>query len=258
MLVDVVSGLVDWMQLPGAKHYYIWRNCFGMSMLKNLKSLFIVEEEAAARQPAKGPEKTTPKPAATAAPSAAGGMSGMGGASSPAAPGKVNAKFSEILLSAMEKANIDGFDYLEFKRSLQSLEKMPMDESTRFQSAFAMAQSMGATPQHLITTANHYLSVLAKEEKQFEEALANQQDKNIAAKQETARQLEQAIKAKEDQIKGLQQEIQTNLKQMEGIANEVAEARQKLETTKSDFLASYENLVMQIRRDVDSMEKYLK
>ena len=222
-----------------------------MSMLKNLKSLFIIEEESAAAA-GKPVESTapSPKPAGMPAPTARPPMS--------APAGRVNTKFSEILLDALEKNNIEGFDYLEFKRSLQSLEKMPMDESTRFQSAFAMAQSMGATPQNLITTANHYLSVLAKEEKQFEGALANQQEKNIGAKQQTHQQMDQAIKAKEEQIKLLQQEIQSHRQQMDTMAAEIEDARLKMETTKGDFLASYENLVSQIKRDIESMQKFLK
>ena len=40
---------------------------------------------------------------------------------------------------------------------------MPMDEQTRFQSAFAMAQTLGATTEHLMHSANHYLEILKKE-----------------------------------------------------------------------------------------------
>ena len=75
-------------------------------------------------------------------------------------PGKVNDKFTEVLFSAMERDNQEGFDYLEFKQSLRSLEKMPMDEATRYQSALAMAKTLGANPVLLQQSAAHYLNVL--------------------------------------------------------------------------------------------------
>ena len=87
----------------------------------------------------------------------------------------------------MEKANIEGFDYLEYKQSLKSLAKMPMDERTRFQSAYAMAQTMGASVGHLIKTAQHYIDILAAEEKKFETALANQKKLQCNYKTKTER-----------------------------------------------------------------------
>ena len=130
-------------------------------MLKNLKSLFIVEEQNAPEKPAEDP-----KPTVTPSPKIAESREGD--------PGKITQKFIEVLFKAMESNNLDGFDYLEFKQSLQSLSKMPMDEATRFRSAFAMAETMGATTQQLLSSANHYIDVLKSEETKFEKALANQ------------------------------------------------------------------------------------
>ena len=103
-------------------------------MFKNLKSLFIEETEDGSKKDQT--EEIEPL-----------GKTVKGNASTPtvpvygmkASPGKVSTKFMEILFKAMEDNNLDGFDYLEFKQSLKSLEKMPMDETTRFKSAFDMA-----------------------------------------------------------------------------------------------------------------------
>ena len=62
---------------------------------------------------------------------------------------------------------MEGFDYLEYKQSLQSLEKMNMDNQTRYQSAFAMAQTMGAKAKNLIDSAQYYLKVMQKGRKQI-------------------------------------------------------------------------------------------
>ncbi|MEM1214943.1 MAG: hypothetical protein AAGJ82_04620, partial [Bacteroidota bacterium] len=128
-------------------------------MLKNLKSLFIIEEETP-----KQATKAAPKAKATAA---APKTSSPTSQPATARAGKIKPKFTDILLSAMDKADLEGFDYLEYKKSLQSLTKMNMDEATAFKSAFAMAQTMGATPTKLVQSAQHYLNILQKEEEKF-------------------------------------------------------------------------------------------
>lgn len=69
-------------------------------------------------------------------------------------------KFVELLLKAIESNNIEGFDYLEYKNSLRSIENVIPDEGVRFKSAFEMAKTMGMTKAKLVESANHYLGVL--------------------------------------------------------------------------------------------------
>ena len=222
-------------------------------MFKNLKSLFIEDvDEGSKKEQINKPvaeeknvsDKNVTRPVSKTV--------------SKSAPGKVTNKFMEILFKAMEDNNLDGFDYLEFKQSLKSLEKMPMDEQTRFKSAFAMAQTMQATPAHLVKTANHYLNVLKQEEKKFGDALANQRAKQIGDKEQQLNQLDLAIKSKTEQIKKLSQEIEKHQKAMDRITKEVANASVKVEATKNDFEASYNLVVSQITKDVENMSRYLK
>ena len=113
-------------------------------MLKALKSLFIIEEEDSK---SKSTSKTKSKQAPKAKP-ATNTVSSIK-ESTKGRAGKVDSKFMNVLLKAMDNNNLEGFDYLEFKQSLKSLEKMPMDEATRYQSAFAMAKTMGASAAQL-------------------------------------------------------------------------------------------------------------
>ena len=155
-------------------------------MLKNLKKWFIVDDEEfkdkmsgeSAGDADIVPEQKT-KPIST--PKSTSSSSSASSTSSSTAPsGKSSPKFTNILLQAMEANNLDGFDYLEYKQSLHNLAKMPMDEQTRYQSAFAAASTMGATPAKLVKTAHFYLDVLKKEEAKFAQALANQKDKQLS------------------------------------------------------------------------------
>lgn len=223
-----------------------------MSVFKNIKSLFVVEEAGAASSSDKGKAKSVTKtPAAKSAPSEVSGSGAV-------RKGKVTPKFMDVLFSAMEKGNLDGFDYLEYKQSLQSLSKMPMDESTRYQSAFAMAQTMGATPEQLVNSAGHYIKLLQAEEQKFEHALANQQEQHIGGKQKQAADLNITIKTKEEAILKLQKEIEQAKQKQKSLKAEVEKAASKVEVTKNDFMASYHKLVSQITADVEAMKKYLK
>lgn len=230
-----------------------------MGFADKLKSLFIVEDEASAKKGASNAKRKK----ATEQKKTSKSSQDTTQAATPTKPsqpskGEPTSKFMEILFGAMEKHNLDGFDYLEFKRSLKSLEKMPMDEQTRFQSAFAMAKTMGATPQKLVDAAAHYLKVLLHEEKKFEQALSNQRARQIGGREKQIKDLEVGIQQKAQHIKKLTQEIEQSQKQLAGIKSEISGAVSKVETTKNNFIASYNVVVSQIQNDIDNMKKYLK
>lgn len=172
--------------------------------------------------------------------------------------GKVSDKFYEILFGAMETNNQPGFDYLEYKKSLQTLSKMPMDEVTRYSSAYAAAQAMGVSSQALNDSAQFYLNVLKSEDAKFQESVNAQRQKQIGSKEKAITDLDATIKAKGEQIAKLTQEIAVHQEDMSKMKAEISEAVVKIETTLSDFHATYSDLIGQIGQDVENMKKYLK
>lgn len=175
-----------------------------------------------------------------------------------AATGKVSDKFYEILFGAMETNNQPGFDYLEFKKSLQTLAKMPMDEATRYSSAYAAAQAMGVSNQQLNDSAQFYLNILKAEDAKFQESVNQQRQKQIGSKEKAIADLDATIKAKGEQIAKLTQEIAAHQEDMSKMKAEISDAVVKIETTLSDFHATYSDLVGQIGEDVEKIKKYLK
>lgn len=223
-------------------------------MFKNLKSLFINEDEETSK---KSPENTdSAKEIKTPVTSTRQTTSNSSVPS--VSPGKITDKFNNILLGAMEANNIDGFDYLEYRQSLQSLKKMDMDEATRYKSAYAMAQTMGASPDYLVKTANHYLDILKKEESKFGDALQNQRVRQVGEKEQQLKDLEKMIRDKAEQIQKLSKDIEQHQVQMQKIETEVAQSSAKVESTKNNFIASFNAIVVQIKADVENMQKYLK
>ncbi|MEO6038905.1 MAG: hypothetical protein ABIQ93_10860 [Saprospiraceae bacterium] len=217
-------------------------------ILKKFKSVFVLEEPESSQTSTGNTPPTAQAPATPMPPP------------SPVATtaGSVTDKFSEILLSALEKNNQAGFDYFEFRQSLRNLAKMPMDEQTRFQSAYAMAQTMGATPATLVESANFYLQVLASEQSKFNEAHQQQRAKLIGNREDEVKNLESMMQQKTEQIKQLTQQIEEHRQKAEQIRKELSDSTIKIENTKADFEATFASVIGQMQGDVDKMKSYLK
>ena len=220
-------------------------------MFKKLKSLFVIEEGDVV------PESKNTSP---------GGQGAQKDTGTPVRPvftsdknvtGQVQNKFLEVLFGALESNNQEGFDYLEFKDFLRSLANVPMDDATRFKSAFATAQTMGATKEKILSTARVYMDVLSKEEIKFQEALAGQRDKNLTAKQHDIKKLEQSIQDKNAEIEKLKVQIEEHRKQIGVLEQDINSASDKLVQTASDFEATYKTLLGQIQEDVKNIESHL-
>jgi len=230
-------------------------------MFDKLKSLFIADDEEFKRKASGQPE---PEPTPEVDNSPVNESAPVEPDSSPnttaenPSTGTVSEKFMNILLGALQKADQPGFDYLEYRNSLNSLKKMDMDEPTRYKSAFAMAQTMKVDSAKLISSAQYYLKVLSNEEQKFGQALVNQRDRQIGEKQNQIKGLSQSIRSKAEQIKKLSAEIEKEQEQLKKLEGDLQGAAGKVERTKLDFIASYQAIVGQIQGDVGKMKQYLK
>ena len=223
-------------------------------MWKNLKGYFIIEEEG---KPAR-PQSTLPDkrpapqgsseqlPPATPPPPAA------------STDGKVEDKFVEVLLQAMERANLPGFDYLEYKKSLQNLEKMNFDEAMRFQTAYAAAQSMGVTPQQLTESAQHYLHALQQEQDKFTAAVEKQQQEQVGSREGELQRLDKLLQEQEAKIKALQESMEKTRARQQETKKDIEESRGKIAATAADFRKTYATIAGSIAADIEKMRQYLK
>ena len=230
---------------------------------KKLKGVFVVEDpnqQQTSHQLQPNTPSTVSKEAAqsTPFPRESGTVQTPYKPSVSSGQGQVNEKFTDALFKAMEAANVEGFDYFEFKQALNNLASMPMDEATRYKSAFAMAQTMGATPAKLVSTATGYLDALRQEEAKFQQAANNQVQGQIGNKQAQITNFDAVIKQKSEQIKKMVEEIEQHKKEMELLKQDIAQASSKVAQTKADFDMTYQSLVGQIQKDIDNMKNYLK
>ena len=217
-------------------------------MLKKLKSIFIIEEGK--------PTKSESKSSANS-PSSSKKIASKPTANISETTNKSSDKFVNILLEAIEKNNIEGFDYLEYKQSLQSLSKIQMDEATQFKSAFAMASTMGVDKKKLVTSVKRYISVLKEEESKFNIALENQKKQRVNKRQGDLQLLQSEIADKEKQIELLNKQIEKSKQKLSTINNAISGAESKMLETRSSFYGSYQVVFSQMESDLKKINQYL-
>jgi len=221
-----------------------------MSMFKKLKGIFIEEDESGTSSGSKPVPKSSQK---GDTPSATPQKSNLDKTT-----GQPSDRFVAMLFKAIEDNNLEGFDYLEFKQSLQSLSKIEVDEAKRFQNAFAMASTMGLTKKKLFDSAQHYVDVLGTEEKKFAQAFVKQRDAQIKNREQRSVTLQKSIRSKEEQIVALQKEIEKERAQLATVESDIDAAMAKVDSTKDGFYGSYNLVLDQIKKDIEKMNIYLQ
>ena len=163
----------------------------------------------------------------------------------------------EFLANAIEKNNLPGFDYFEFKRAIVSLIQMKLDEVTAHKSAYTTAATVGVTKDKLIETAGYYKNVVEKEKEQFDKALENQNSTKITARQEEVKRLRDQIERHKTEIARLQDEVAGYLNQIDQAENAVKLEGEKLEKARAAFEKTHQAVVLQIDKDIENMHKHL-
>lgn len=241
-----------------------------MINLKNLKSLFILDDEETTpkQEKEKKVEEKTPKEKQRNVP-----LKPKNKQMPPPLPKTVQSSKKKIintikpsiderhykmLLQAMEDNNLDDFDYLEFKNSLKALEALPLDEATKYKSAFATASTMGLTFDNLVKTANYYKTIIDKEKDKFRAVLKQQVTQKILSKDQERQKLAQIVDHKQKQIALLEAEISEHNKELCDIDDYINDVSNKIEETKQNFVATYQHLQGKLDADIEKINKYLK
>lgn len=228
-------------------------------MFKKIKKLFVVEEESideklekVVNQQRKAPAtKTKGKKTEQVTVETEVFDSNITG---PAKPAK---KFTTILLKALNRNNLEGSDYLEFKESLHSLKGVIEDEGTRFKSSYAVLSNNGVTKEKLIETSKHYIDVLKEEKSNFESTFRAQQSKQIKAREDKIVKLTNGLEKKKNQLQKLISDIENMEKELKNSKTEVNQVAGKVQLTKDQFMASYHLILEQIKQDVANIKKYI-
>jgi chromosome segregation ATPase len=170
---------------------------------------------------------------------------------------KLDKKSLEFLTKALERGNLPGFDYLEFKQSLEALHAMNMDESMAFQSAFATASTMGLTKDKLLKSVDHYQQVLKQEKQQFDEALQKQLHQRVEVQKAEIEKMKLRIQKAREQIKKLEEQIAKDQDALSKVDDRIQEATDKIKTTQQNFESTYQSLFQEMEEDKESIGRIL-
>ena len=160
-------------------------------------------------------------------------------------------------MGALDRENLPGFDYLEFKQALARLQEMDMDESVAFKSAFATASTMGLTKEKLVKTATHYKQVLAKEKKNFDAALQKQKKDRIEGKRKEVEILKKRVQEYKAKIAQLEEQIAKSEKTIAEADSTIQEAADSINAVEERFDKTLQALLNQIDKDIEDINSYL-
>ncbi len=220
-------------------------------MFKKIKSLFVVEESVVNTSTNEVSGTDVSKNSNTS--SSVSQKSDIQPVSA-AFDGKPDAKFTDLLLRSIESNNMEGFDYLEYKNSLKSIESVIPDEVMRYKSAFEMAKTMGLSKEKLVQSASHYLNILISEDKKFKDALENQKAKQIQGRADQLAVIEKSVVEKQQTIEKLNKDIEASKGQLEAVRKEINDAVVKIDVTNQQFVASYNLVYGQIYEDIEKIK----
>jgi len=215
-----------------------------MTILKKIKSVFIVPEE-------EGLKESVPKQNLDIDSSEVNS-----GQISVSLEGKQ--KFYQILANVLEKNNIPGFDYIEFKRAIKSVSEMhQMEEGVVYKTAFATAQAMNIQSSVLIESAKKYISILETEKTSFSQSAQKFLDQQINGRKLEVDSLDSEIRSIQAEIKRLNESLTEKEAKVIKMKETTNSVKLKYEANKVDFEEAYQLIVRQIEEDVQKMQKYL-
>ena len=174
-----------------------------------------------------------------------------------AVSGQQNENIAVSLSKALDEANLEGYDYFEFAKTLEALKPALPAEQTLYQTALASGSVMGATKDKLIQTAQHYLDILGKKQEEFNQAAQVQINETVIDKEQGVVDLDNQIQVKAEQIRKLTDEINSLTNKKVEVTNEISANKVKIEQVKNDFAATLQAFMSKIHGDMERIEKYL-
>jgi hypothetical protein len=222
---------------------------------KKILSFFIKDADET------GPAGPSPKPAiAGPAPEPPKPAPSPATVTNAAGTGQIDKKFVEHFVNLLEKANLPGPDYFEYKQALQSMEGLGLGEEKQFQAAWASFKAMGGAKDTAIlkTSAEQYLGILGKDRDSFLKDVEKAVKERVGSLQDEHKKLEDANAAYAQQIIDLQKKIDDNKNRLGQISGEVSEQTAKINANKDSFEVTYVSFVNQIQSDLAKINQYLQ
>jgi hypothetical protein len=163
---------------------------------------------------------------------------------------KSNTDYNKYLEDVLDKGNLPGVDFLEFHKALNSFDGKPLSEEQKYEFAFLPIQSMGVSPETLVSTGKQYLDMLAKENQSFEDELKEAIKTQVDAKKA---QVEKITSENAE----LTAKIEANNKKIQQLNEEVFTSSNSISVEKQAFEYALSNKQAIINDRIAKIQTYL-
>ncbi len=202
-------------------------------MWENLKKLVFVQEEQTSSAP------TVPTPVVSNTPSLSYQDNNA-----------VSPEIQEHFMNKMDKANLPGPDYYEFKKAINnSISTMP--ENILFQSTFTTLNTLGMTKDVLVKSIDEYNKVLDADKVEFDKVIASNIATEVTSKEEQ-------YKKNIEEINALQQKV-LELNQANGkIQNDIMQSQNTINKNISGYTQGYNAMKQTLETDKTKINSYIQ
>jgi hypothetical protein len=166
-------------------------------------------------------------------------------------------EYTKHLDDVMEKRNVPGPDYFEFKKALEDMKSSPLDEKTKFTSIFVGFHAMGITKEKLIDTAKVYIDAFGDVKNSFDKDCQDVIDGKIKNEEQNAINLEEENKKIDLQMIELNNKKLANTENAKKTREANSNRTNQLNSQKSDFESVYKEKVDEINRNIELINLYL-
>ena len=225
--------------------------------LNALKGIFFEEEqkpqapppaEAEAEAPAQAATPATPSPATSVVPVQPAAV---------AVPGTINAEMAQMLDDAITANDLPGFDFLEFRDSLNNPAFATLPEQAKYQAVFGTASAGGLTVEKLLSSIDHYKGVIAQKKDEFQQHVEAQTAQEVTSREERKAANEQSVADAQQKIAELTESINQWQTENVQLATEISQETLKIQQTSSSFEATYSVVDTKLDEGKTKIQTYL-
>lgn len=151
-------------------------------------------------------------------------------------------KFVEVLTKDIQNSNLEGYDYLEFKTSIEELKESGLTLEQAIKSASIAVKSL-TTPQKILESISHYIQIVDKNKTEFEGNVVQKLKELISADE---KELKQTL-AEIDRLKNLEQTL----------IKKIDENKRKADANSNGFSEAYKIVISSMKEDEALIKKVL-
>jgi len=174
--------------------------------------------------------------------------------------GQFDQKFYDMLSETIEENNLPGNDFLEFMKALMGMAVMSVDEKSKFQMVYTTLTTSqeGITKEHLLSSIDHYLTVLETEKTTFYEQMLGHKTEVVDTVVQQADNCLTQAQGKADQILQLQEEISQLNQQASDLNSQAAVSDSDITQKKANFDVTSQTLYTQIEENKAKVNNYIQ